>query len=157
MRRLRRILAQVLALMMAFAMPAAAEEQNMDARVDEVFRASNAVGGAFVVAQHGSIVYERYYGIQQKTTRVPVSEDTYFRCASVTKLVTGIGLMKMMDEGILDPDEDISTYLGYTVRNPSFMDTPITLRMLMSHTAGLVENSSFASQVSILSDMIDVK
>ena len=157
MRRLRRILAQVLALMMAFAMPAAAEEQNMDARVDEVFRASNAVGGAFVVAQHGSIVYERYYGIQQKTTRVPVSEDTYFRCASVTKLVTGIGLMKMMDEGILDPDEDISAYLGYTVRNPRYMNTPITLRMLMSHTAGLVENSSFASQVSILSDMIDVK
>lgn len=157
MRRLRRKLAQVLALLLAFAMPAAAEEQNMDARVDEAFRSAKTVGGAFVVAQHGRIVYERYYGIQQKTTRVPVSEDTYFRCASVTKLVTGIGLMKMMDEGILDPDEDISAYLGYTVRNPAFMDTPITLRMLMSHTAGLVENSSFASQASVLSEMIDVK
>lgn len=157
MRRLRRKLAQVLALLLAFAMPAAAEEQNMDARVDEAFRSEKTVGGAFVVAQHGRIVYERYYGIQQKTTRVPVSEDTYFRCASVTKLVTGIGLMKMMDEGILDPDEDISAYLGYTVRNPAFMDTPITLRMLMSHTAGLVENSSFASQASVLSEMIDVK
>ena len=157
MRRLRRKLAQVLALLLAFAMPAAADGRDMDARVDEAFRSAKTVGGAFVVAQHGRIVYERYYGIQQKTTRVPVSEDTYFRCASVTKLVTGIGLMKMMDEGILDPDEDISAYLGYTVRNPAFMDTPITLRMLMSHTAGLVENSSFASQASVLSEMIDVK
>lgn len=146
----------VLALMLALAAAAAAEPQDMDARVDEVFRATKTVGGAFVVARHGEVVYERYYGEQQKTTHVPVSEDTYFRCASVTKLVMGIGLMKMMDEGLLDPDEDISAYLGYTVRNPRYRDTPITLRMLMSHTAGLVENSSFARKASILSDMIDV-
>lgn len=146
-----------LALMLLLAVTAAAEPQNMDARVDEVFRATKTVGGAFVIAQHGEVVYERYYGEQQKTTHVPVSSNTYFRCASVTKLVTGIGLMKMMDEGILDPDEDISAYLGYTVRNPRFMDTPITLRMLMSHTAGLVENNSFARKASVLSDMIDVE
>ena len=112
MKRMRRTLALLMALMMAFAAWAAAEGQDMDARVDEVFRATKTVGGAFVVAQHGSIVYERYYGEQQKSTHVPVSENTYFRCASVTKLATGIGLMKMMDEGILDPDEDISTSLG---------------------------------------------
>ena len=144
------------ALISLLCAPCVAEEMTMDERVDEVFRATRTVGGAFVVAQHGEIVYERYYGEQQKTTHVPVTEDTYFRCASVTKLVTGIGLMKMMDEGILDPDEDISTYLGYTVRNKRFMKTPITLRMLMSHTAGMVENASFGRKSSVLSDMIDV-
>lgn len=157
MKKMRRRLALVLALLMlALSVPAMAEEQDMDARVDEVFRTMKTVGGAFVVAQHGEIVYERYYGEQQKTTHTPVSENTYFRCASVTKLVTGIGLMKMMDEGILAPDEDISTYLGYTVRNKRFMNTPITLRMLMSHTAGLEEGNSFARKSSILSDMLDV-
>lgn len=150
-------MAVLLALMLACCVPASAQEMSMDERVDEVFRAMKTVGGAFVVAQHGDIVYERYYGEQQKTTHVPVTENTYFRGASVTKLVTGIGLMKMMDEGILDPDEDISTYLGYTVRNKRFMDTPITLRILMSHTAGLVENASFSRKSSILSDMIDVE
>ena len=153
---MRKMIALLFSLMLALCMPCAAQEMSMDERVDEVFRATKTVGGAFVVAQHGDIVYERYYGEQQKTTHVPVTEKTYFRGASVTKLVTGIGLMKMMDEGLLDPDEDISTYLGYTVRNKRFMDTPITLRMLMSHTAGLVENSSFARKASILSDMIDV-
>ena len=148
-------IAYLLALLMLLCAPCAA--QSMDERVDEVFRAQKTVGGAFIVAQHGEIVYERYYGEQQKTTHVPVTENTYFRGASVTKLVTGIGLMKMMDEGILDPDEDISTYLGYTVRNKRFMDMPITLRILMSHTAGLVENASFGRKSSILSDMIDVE
>lgn len=145
-----------LALLMT-AVFAQAEEMTMDEQVDRIFRGTKAAGGAFLVAQQGEIVYERYYGVQQKTTGVPVTEKSYFRCASVTKLVTGIGLMKMMDEGILDPDEDISTYLGYTVRNPRYMDTPITLRMLMSHTAGLVENSGFSSKSSILSNMIDIE
>ena len=154
---MKRVFAVLLMLLLALYAGAAAGDQDMDARVDEVFRSMKTVGGAFVVAQHGEIVYERYYGEQQKTTHVPVTENTYFKCASVTKLVTGIGLMKMMEEGILDPDEDISAYLGYTVRNKRFMDMPITLRMLMSHTAGLVENASFGRKSSILSDMLDVE
>lgn len=163
MKRMTGLCLALMLLMMNVCVPVLAERMQengaseMDARVDEVFRATRTVGGAFVVAQHGEIVYERYYGVQQKTTQVPVSPETYFRCASVTKLVTGMGLMKMMDEGLLDPDADISTYLGYTVRNKRFMDTPITLRMLMSHTAGLVENKSFAHKSSVLSDMLDVE
>ncbi len=153
----RRWIVLLVMLLTVLCVPAHAQELSMDERVDEVFRSMKTVGGAFVVAQHGDIVYDRYYGEQQKTTHVPVTENTYFRCASVTKLVTGIGLMKMMEAGILDPDEDISTYLGYTVRNKRFMDTPITLRMLMSHTAGLVENASFGRKSSILSDMLDVQ
>ena len=130
--------------------------ETTDEQVDGVFRTMRSVGGAFIVAQHGKIVYERYYGIQQKTTNRPVTADTYFKCASVTKFVTGIGLLKMMDDGLLDPDEDISTYLGYKIRNPKFMKVPITLRMLMSHTAGLNEDASYNFKTSLLSDMISV-
>lgn len=144
-------------LMMTASVGITCAQATMDEAVDQLFAGTKAVGGAFLVAKEGEVVYERYYGVQQKTTQVPVSEQTYFRCASVTKLVTGIGLMKMMDEGLLAPDEDISTYLGYTVRNPRYPDTPITLRMLMSHTAGLNENSSYSAKSSLLRDMIDVE
>lgn len=133
---------------------AAAGAQTLNEQVDRIFRDAKTVGGAFLVAQEGEIVYERYYGEQQKTTHVPVTEKSYFRCASVTKLVTGIGLMRMMDDGLLDPDEDISVYLGYEAGNPRYPDTPITLRMLMSHTSGLNENSSYSRLSSKLSDMI---
>ena len=151
---MKKIVSIMLALAMIFSLALAAAEESMDERVDRIFRDTKAVGGAFLVAQNGEIVYEHYYGVQQKTTGVPVTEKSYFRCASVTKLVTGIGLMKMMDDGMLEPDEDISTYLGYAVGNPRYPDTPVTLRMLMSHTAGLNENSSYSSKSSKLSNMI---
>ena len=156
---MNRWICALLALLLLLAAPLAAAEEGltMDERVDKVFSGTRAVGGAFIVAQRGEIVYERYYGVQQKTTEVPVTENSYFRGASVTKLVTGIGLMKMMDDGLLAPDEDISTYLGYTVRNPRYMNTPITLRMLMSHTAGLSETASFSYKSSLLRDMIDIE
>ena len=153
---MRKILGLVLAFTLAAA-AALAEEADLDAQVDKIFGSMRSVGGAFVVAQQGEIVYERYYGVQQKTTEVPVSEDTYFKCASVTKFVTGIGIQKMMDEGLLAPDEDISTYLGYKAGNPRYPKNPITLRMLMSHTSGINEGASFNYQSSLLSDMISVK
>lgn len=155
---MKKWLALLLAAAMLFGACAFAEDApTMDEEVDKIFRGTKAVGGAFLVAKAGEVVYQRYYGVQQTTTKVPVTENTYFRCASVTKLVTGIGLLKMMDEGMLDPDEDISKYLGYTVYNPRFPDTPITLRMLMSHTAGLNETASYSAKSSLLRDMIDVK
>lgn len=135
---------------------ALSQDAGMDAAIDGAFARAKAVGGAVVVAMGQEIVYERYYGVQQKTTHVPVSENTYFRCASVTKLVTGIGLLQLMEQGVLDPDEDISAYLGYTVRNPRYPDDPITLRQLMSHTAGLNEDASYTNRERTLQEMIDV-
>ena len=154
-RKLLRLFTCTLSLLLmtvVWEMPVFAD--TMDESVDRVFREMRCVGGAFIVAQHGNIVYERYYGLRHKTTGEPVDENTIFKCASVTKFVTGIGLQKMMDDGILDPDEDISTFLGYPVGNPRYPGTKITLRMLMSHTSSINEGASFNYQSSRLSDMI---
>ena len=157
MRKLCALLAALcLALPIARA-EAAVDISAMDEQVDAAFRGAKAVGGAFIVAKGHDIVYERYYGDQQRSSHTPVTERTYFRCASVSKMVAGIGLMRLMEQGVLSPDGDISDYLGYKVRNPRYMDTPITLRMLMSHTAGLNENSSYSRRASLLQDMIDVE
>ena len=56
-----------------------AEIVSLDEQVDQIFRDAKTVGGAFLVARNGEIVYERYYGEQQKTTHVPVTEKSYFR------------------------------------------------------------------------------
>jgi len=152
---IRRICTVLLALLMC-TVCAAAEEKTMDEAVDDAFRRAKAVGGALVVAMGDEIVYERCYGVQQKTTKAPVTENSYFRVASVTKLVTGVGLLRLMDEGVLEPDTDISEYLGYTVYNPRYPEDKITLRQLMSHTAGLSESGSWNRKSATLQEMLEV-
>lgn len=65
------------------------------------------------------------------------------RIASVSKLVVALGVMRMVDEGRLDLDRDVSHWLGWTLRNPAFPDQPITLRRLLSHTSGLRDEADY--------------
>jgi CubicO group peptidase (beta-lactamase class C family) len=69
-----------------------------------------------------------------------VTPDDPVRVASVSKMVTAIGVMKLVDEGKLDLSSDVSRWLGWTLRNPSFPDRPITLTMLLSHTSSVREH-----------------
>jgi CubicO group peptidase (beta-lactamase class C family) len=69
-----------------------------------------------------------------------VTPDDPVRVASVSKLVVAIGVMQLVEAGKLDLDGDVSDYLGWKLRNPSFPDRPITLRMLLSHTGSVREH-----------------
>ena len=69
-----------------------------------------------------------------------VTADDPVRIASVSKMVTTIGVMKLVEQGKLDLNSDVSRWLGWSLRNPSFSDRPITLRMLLSHTSSVREH-----------------
>lgn len=116
----------------------------MDQQVDRIFRRYSTTGGSVVIAREGEIVYARDYGYKSLGRRLPVDENTLFRVASVTKLVSGIGLMQLMEQGKLELDGDIGEVFGYPIRNPRFPETPLTLRHLMSHTASISSSNGFA-------------
>lgn len=67
----------------------------------------------------------------------PVTAHDPVRIASISKLVTALGVMRLVDQGKLDLDRDVSGYLGFPLRNPAFPDRRITLRRLLSHQSSL--------------------
>src|SRR3954447_24612497 len=69
-----------------------------------------------------------------------VTIDDPVRVASVSKMVSAIGVMKLVDQGKLDLHRDVSDYLGWRLRNPSFPERPITLAMLLAHTSSIREH-----------------
>jgi CubicO group peptidase (beta-lactamase class C family) len=73
----------------------------------------------------------------------PVTADDPVRIASISKLVTALGVMRLVEQHRLDLDADVSTLLGYTLRNPAFPDTPITLRLLLSHRSSLTDGVDY--------------
>jgi CubicO group peptidase (beta-lactamase class C family) len=95
----------------------------------------------------GEIVYSRQFGHKRLATATtpaqPMDADTLFRIASISKFVTTIGTMKLVEQGALALDADVSQYLGYRLRNPHFPDQPVTLRMLLTHTSSLRDEGGF--------------
>ena len=78
-------------------------------------------------------------GEADRTTHRLVTADDPVRVASISKLVTALGVLRLVDQGKLNLDQDVSDYLGWRLRNPAFPDRPVTLKMLLSHRSSLID------------------
>lgn len=134
---------------------AMAEESTLDAGMAKAFKQLKTTGATVYVAKNGNIVYEYHYGYADKKTGERVSEDTYFRLASVTKLVAGIHVMQLVEDGLLDLDASIGDYLGYEVKNLHYPNVPVTLRHLMSHTSSLSPYGGYSVSKRPLQQILD--
>jgi CubicO group peptidase (beta-lactamase class C family) len=72
-----------------------------------------------------------------------VGIDDPVRVASISKLVGALAVMRLVDQGKIDLDRDVSSYLGWSVRNPAFPGKPITMRHLLSHRTGIRDNIDY--------------
>ena len=88
------------------------------------------------VVKDGKPIFSQAVGRRQLPD-TPANGDTKYRIASISKLVTAIGVWQLIEQNLIDPDADISKYLGFHLRNPHHPDTPITVRMLLSHTSSV--------------------
>ena len=96
-------------------------------------------GAVVVVVRGDGVVLEKGYGYADVATRKPVSaETTLFRPGSVSKLFTWTAVMQQVEAGKLDLDKDVNTYLDFKI--PPFEGKPVTLRNIMTHTAGFEES-----------------
>lgn len=73
---------------------------------------------------------------------IPFTDSTFLRIASISKMFTGMALLQMVEEAKIDLDQDVNTYLNFTLVNPSYPNIPITLRMLLNHTSTLQDSRS---------------
>lgn len=98
--------------------------------------------------RHGKVSYQQQFGYRHlgatPADHLPVTPATLFRIASVSKMMTTLGLMRLVEQGKLSLDQDVSIYLGFSLRNPHFPQQPLTLRSLLSHTSSLRDAGGYA-------------
>jgi CubicO group peptidase (beta-lactamase class C family)/D-alanyl-D-alanine dipeptidase len=86
------------------------------------------------------VVWATGFGLERKDPQRRADENTLYRVGSVSKLFTDLAVLQLVEEGRLDLDASVSTYLPeFQPQNP--FDRKITLRQLMSHRSGLVRES----------------
>ena len=115
-------------------------------RAQRIARENRIVGLALVLCAPGGATDAVTLGHARLRPRTPVTERTCFRVASVSKLVMSFGALSLMESGLLALDADIGDMLGYPVRSPHAPDVPVTLRMLLTHTAGIRDEGSYGTR-----------
>jgi CubicO group peptidase (beta-lactamase class C family) len=136
-------------------------QRTMRALVDD----GKLAGVTTLVARHGKVVYLDAYGVQDLATKKPVTKDTIFRLASMTKPIVGVAMMMLWEQGKWTLDDPVVKHIpefaGLKVATPNGevpQVTPMTMRQLMSHTAGFDVNAGYAKanlRDSDLQAMID--
>ena len=92
-------------------------------------------GAVVVVVKDGQVLFGRGYGYADLARKIPVDPDrTLFRPGSISKLFVWTAVMQQVEAGRLDLDRDVNAYLDFVI--PPRAGRPITLRDLMTHTAG---------------------
>ena len=110
----------------------------LDGFLPYALRTADIPGVVVTVVKDGQILTARGFGYADVEKRTPVDpERTLFRPGSVSKLVTWTAAMQLVEQGKLDLDRDVNTYLDFKI--PEYDGKPVTLRQLMTHTAGFEE------------------
>ena len=117
--------------------------EQMDEYVDARFDGRDIVGGAVIIARDGEILYSRSYGYHTTSRKADFTPDTCLRIASVTKLVSAVGLMQLIEEKGIDLDTPVKDIVGFPVVNPAFPKEDITVRQVMSHTSSFVQTQYY--------------
>lgn len=121
--------------------PAAAD---LNAIIDD----PGVTGYAVMAFKDGKMAYQRtggsrYLDPEDPAKNLPMEMDSRFRTASISKTFAAVGAMRLVEQGKLDLDADISDYLGFTLRNPNYPDDVITVRMIMSHSSSIQDGSVY--------------
>lgn len=123
----------------AAASPAPPTPGAIDSLVAAKMKERGFMGVAGMVFVDGRMVWAKGYGHRDYLRTQPFTTTTPMTIASITKTFTGVAMMRLVAEGKLDLDADVNRYLPFSVRNPRFPDTPITLRMIATHTSSIAD------------------
>ena len=121
-----------------------AEERTTQA-INDVMKEFNAVGISAAVVKDGKIVYNESCGYKNLDEKIPLGNDDVMRIASISKSFTATSLMQFVDKGVISLDDDVSDLIGFKIRNPHHPDVPITLRMVLSHTATIKDPADYST------------
>jgi CubicO group peptidase (beta-lactamase class C family) len=112
-------------------------------------------GAAVSIVKDGKLFFAKGYGYADLEKSIPVDpEQTIFRVGSVGKTFTWTAVMQLVEQGKLDLDADINTYLDFRI--PDTYPQPVTLKHLMTHTSGF-EDRWLESLVSDASELIPAR
>src|SRR5690606_16907507 len=112
--------------------------EQLDALVPELLAERELPGAAVAIIHAGEIVYQQGYGVENTESGEPVTPDSIFHVASISKVFTAWALLGLVEDGELALDDPAMNYVTrWQFPENRYDQNEVTLRRILSHTAGL--------------------
>src|SRR5262245_8074457 len=117
-------------------------QAELEPRVNEVVQHSQIPGFAIGVVKNGKLIYAKGFGTARLGTDTPITPQSLFHMASVTKTFVGTAVMQLVEENKVELDAPLIKYLPYFQMNDARYRT-ITIRQMLSHTSGIPDVTDY--------------
>jgi CubicO group peptidase (beta-lactamase class C family) len=125
---------------------AAVREDGLDDFMEGERRALRIPGLAACIVRSGRVAWSKGYGWANIEKRVPMDPDLSIQnIGSISKTVVATAVMQLWEKGKFQLDDDVNERLPFGVRSPSYPDTPITYRLLLTHRSGIADSLAYRS------------
>jgi len=126
----------------------------IDALFEKYMRDNHAPGVVYGVVHEGKLIRVKTFGVQDNRTQTPITADTLFPIASMTKNFTALAALKLRDQGRLQFDEPVERYAPEfkSIRYPTSDSPKIRVRDLLSHSGGFVYDDPWGDRQMDMSD-----
>lgn len=102
-----------------------------------------AVGLSVAFVKNNQLIYNQSFGYKNKEDKTIIQNTDIFRIASISKSFTATSLMQLVEAGKISLDDEVTKLVGFKVNNPKYPETPITLRMILSHTSSINDKNGY--------------
>ena len=120
-----------------------AEKENYRRAIQPMYQSlllNTGFSGGILVAKSGEIVFEDYQGVYNRKTRELIDSQSTFHLASITKTFTATAILRLYEQGKLDLNDPVETYI------PGFPYKGIRLQLLLNHRSGLPKYEYFMNE-----------
>lgn len=112
----------------------------LDEKLETEFTDKGLVSISYCLVKNDNILCSGALGYADRANSKLATDSTRYLVASVSKTVTAVALMQLVEQNLIGLDDDINQYLPFPIRNPNYPDDKITPRMLLSHTSSISDD-----------------
>ena len=122
----------------------ALDSDALDSTILAIVNTYHMPGAQACIIVGDTVVWTGEYGYMDAAQTIPVTDSTLYLQASISKTVVTTALLQCVENGQVDLDADVNSYIPFTgtVSNPSYPSTPITCRMILSHVSSIARNDA---------------
>jgi len=122
-----------------------AQVEKAEAEIQSIMQTNPVVGLSVAVVKNNKIIYNHSFGFRNVEQQLPLTNQSIFRIASISKSFTTTAIMQLVAEKKISLDQDISELVGFKIRNPAYPNSVITLKMALSHRSSINDSEGYFS------------